>query len=315
MSLTVHIPLKNNDKTIDACLESLVPLGGKIIGIDLGNRDKTLEICEKRGVKIVKTSLNHNFSEARNKVLSGSDGMILSINPWEILMQGHEEIINCDPGVYDIKIISGELMTQEVRLWDASYELQFRNPVFESVDHESTPLPIYMVSHGSRLDLDFGLEAINQWIKRTPKSPDPYYYKACLYLQHKQYKQFLVECDHFFFRVKKNSMPLAMAHYYAAMIRLHMFKEVKTAIEHIKFSIAVKPNMAEFWCVAADCQYKNKEFKKAKSLYQNAIWAGEQRMYDDKWPIEASKYKKYPSSMMEQCDEILRGTRIYKPTA
>ncbi len=52
-SLCAVIPTKDNMRTIQACLESILPVTRDIIVVDSGSTDGTLAICEKFGAKII----------------------------------------------------------------------------------------------------------------------------------------------------------------------------------------------------------------------------------------------------------------------
>lgn len=47
------IPTKNNIRTIEECLTSILPITSDIIIVDSGSTDGTVELCEKYGAKII----------------------------------------------------------------------------------------------------------------------------------------------------------------------------------------------------------------------------------------------------------------------
>ena len=83
------------------------------------------------------------------------------------------------------------------------------------------------------------------------------------------------------------------------------------AIFHITGCIAVKPLMAEYWCVLGDIHYRANQYKKALAFYENALILGSKRPGIDEWPVEISKYKDYPKKMIESCQSMLKGSKDY----
>ena len=64
--------------------------------------------------------------------------------------------------------------------------------------------------------------------------------------------------------------------------------------------------MAEFWCLLGDAYYKNRNYIKAMSFYENAIFLGSRRKTDDEWPLEISKYSEHPNKMIESCRNLTK---------
>ena len=98
MFLTAQILVKNNELTIERCLNSILHLNCKILIGDLGCRDRTIDICNSYNCEVTRISLNDNFSLARNhlKGLTKTQWNFF-IEPWEQLLYGDEEILNfCD---------------------------------------------------------------------------------------------------------------------------------------------------------------------------------------------------------------------------
>lgn len=52
-SLCAVIPTKDNIRTIQACLESILPVTRDIIVVDSGSTDGTVELCEKMGARVI----------------------------------------------------------------------------------------------------------------------------------------------------------------------------------------------------------------------------------------------------------------------
>ena len=65
MKLTVVIPTLNEEKDLPATLQSIKDLADEILVVDSGSTDKTSDIAQKAGARVVKHSFK-SFSETRN---------------------------------------------------------------------------------------------------------------------------------------------------------------------------------------------------------------------------------------------------------
>ena len=59
--LTIQILVKNNESTIEECLNSILDLDCQLLIGDFGCSDRTIEICKKHKAEVYPLSLNNNF--------------------------------------------------------------------------------------------------------------------------------------------------------------------------------------------------------------------------------------------------------------
>jgi glycosyltransferase involved in cell wall biosynthesis len=86
MNISSVVITKNEEKTIERCLESL-SFSDEIIVIDDNSVDRTVNIAEKfPNVKIYERNLNENFSKQRNFGLSKASGK------WVLFIDADEEV-------------------------------------------------------------------------------------------------------------------------------------------------------------------------------------------------------------------------------
>jgi tetratricopeptide (TPR) repeat protein len=257
------------------------------------------------GGDIIRLSMNKDRSVLWNNLLEKING------GWILILEQGEEIIGWkfepkDNGSYTLPVLRDGVITKEIRLWHASKGLRFRNPIFETVyDPAATYLDIPILSKSGTYP---SLEAVKEWQKSNPSSPDPYYYRACVLLSHAKYQEFLNTADHYLF-LEHEGMSAVMINYYSAMVRLYQFEDTSRSLKQVVQCLSCNPLMAEFWCLLADVYYKLKKYDKAKIFYENAILLGSRRHKSDPWPIEIAKYRKYPKKMIESCNEIIRETK------
>jgi len=88
--LSACIIVKNNEATLDNCLNSIKGLVDELIVVDTGSSDKTKEIAEKFGAKIYDFEWKDNFSEAKNYAISKAS------NPWILEIDADEVISKLD---------------------------------------------------------------------------------------------------------------------------------------------------------------------------------------------------------------------------
>jgi glycosyltransferase involved in cell wall biosynthesis len=72
--LTLCMIVKNEEKNLAACLDSVKDVVDEIIIVDTGSTDSTIQIAEKYNAKIFQYEWTNNFSAARNFALGKSSG-------------------------------------------------------------------------------------------------------------------------------------------------------------------------------------------------------------------------------------------------
>ncbi|MDO8740585.1 MAG: polysaccharide deacetylase family protein [Candidatus Woesearchaeota archaeon] len=85
-TLSACMIVKNEENVIKRCLDSIKDIADEIIVVDTGSEDKTIEIAESFGAKIIKHEWKNDFSEARNAYLqSAASDWILTIDADEVI--------------------------------------------------------------------------------------------------------------------------------------------------------------------------------------------------------------------------------------
>ena len=126
---TIQILTRNNQKTIKACLESLLPLESDIVVGDLGSTDDTIAICDGMG------AITHHMGgmrrdDARNRL--AQNGLNIAVEPWEVLAKGNiKDVATCAYA----SVMDHRMITKEIRLWRKP--LEHVNPTFETIATET----------------------------------------------------------------------------------------------------------------------------------------------------------------------------------
>lgn len=311
--LTVHILTKNNQKTIEATLKSVADLGASILVGDYASTDNTIEICKTYHAKIFNVK-NKKRNEARTWLdgQASKNGWNLWLEPWETIIQNPlaYESVNSDTAY--VRVLHEQNITWDVRLWHKS--CQFINPVFETIKSDNASNSNMILASSGGHDYSDVFESIQQWKVDEPLSKQPYYYQACLLLAEKRYDDFLASAEHYLFLDKQPTTSGIMTRYYYAMVQLMHKKAVKPTLQNLNLCLCAKPLMAEFWCLTGDVYYHlMHKFALAKEFYENAIFLGSKRLASDRWPMDISKYNKYPNKMIESCNQLLNNHADFVP--
>jgi tetratricopeptide (TPR) repeat protein len=92
--LSLCMIVKNEEKFLPQCLESVKGLVDEMIVVDTGSSDKTIELAEKQGAKVFHYSWNSNFAEARNFSLDQASGdWVLVLDADEVLAPDDKEVV------------------------------------------------------------------------------------------------------------------------------------------------------------------------------------------------------------------------------
>ena len=301
--MIAHILTKNNEKTIQKTIESLVHCDEIVIN-DLGSKDNTKQIAKPHRLIL---SPEKPRNEARNESAK-TKGLNLMIEPWEIVVKGHKPDFKGKYGY--VSIIENNTIRKEVRYWRNS--ATFINPAFEKIDTEEAEFTETMIYSFGRNDLDDLELIVNKWKSDNITAIAPHYYYASIMLMKGDWDAFMKASEHYMFLDKSQSMSAIMNKYYYALASLIHKKEYKPTLQNINLCLCKAPLMAEFWCLQADVYYHLlKKFDVAKSFYENAIIMGSQRLKKDVWPMEISKYKEYPTKMINSCSKIMKASDFY----
>jgi tetratricopeptide (TPR) repeat protein len=92
--LTVFLIVKNEERFLGRCLESVRGLAHQIVVVDTGSTDGTMEIAKKFNAEIHEFAWNDDFSAARNEALKYATGdWVLALDADEELMAEHRQTI------------------------------------------------------------------------------------------------------------------------------------------------------------------------------------------------------------------------------
>ena len=104
--LSVCMIVKDEERFIGGALKSVQPIAQEIIVVDTGSKDKTVEIAEALGARVVHFKWCDDFSAARNQSL------LFARAAWILVLDADEELMVDDLGVLEseLKRDSNELL-------------------------------------------------------------------------------------------------------------------------------------------------------------------------------------------------------------
>jgi hypothetical protein len=304
MKIAILITINNNIKTIKNCIQSLNKIKNKeVYYTNINSTDGTEEYF-KKFIKIEKIS-EKNYENKNNLIKKIKEDWILSIEPWEELKNGYEEIKKItedkNQNQYKTLILDQDIINKSIRLFKKSNETKFKNEIYEEIYIKNAKTSNILIKKNEQI-IENEKEKIENWINKNKTNPRPYYYMCCCSLKNKNYFDFKKYSEKYIFLEKNQTLPsIIMTKYYQSIVELYVYKNIKKSINNIIFCIDQKPTMAEFWCILGDINYQLKKYQKAIYFYENAIMFGNDREMDDDFSIEIKKYKIYPENMIKEC--------------
>jgi glycosyltransferase involved in cell wall biosynthesis len=253
-AISLCMIVKNEERYLDNCLNSIKDLADEIIIVDTGSIDGTVEIAESHGAKIFHHAWKDSFSEARNHYLKYATG------DWIFQIDADEELIQEDIPVLLEAIKDEELdaiMVQIVSKFQEgkreaihSVERIFRNNGsihYEGRVHNrmvgiqnAKVFPIRLIHYGydlnqtqSKKKFDRTVSLLKMDLEENPDNPLGYHYLGCSFLGQGMWKESLdnsLTAIQLAEATNDSNMIYLWSHYNAAM-SYYRLKELDTAEE------------------------------------------------------------------------------------
>ena len=103
--------VKNEERFLDDCLESVLGVVDEIIVVDTGSTDKTADIAKSHGARVIDFPWTEHFAEARNQAIERAEGdFMLTLDADERLdpATAHHVREAVDQGVFDVAYLRFE---------------------------------------------------------------------------------------------------------------------------------------------------------------------------------------------------------------
>jgi hypothetical protein len=284
-----------------------------IVTTNSGKINNTIESIEKINPKQI---IIGSYVPLKNSIqLTGTDHsknlndlINLAKHDWIFYLKESEQLIELNDNLDNLEdicscmILNKDVIVKETRLWNKNTKAQFKNPVFEKLNLQSTQVLDIIIYQEHTVDIS---KKVDIWKRTNPLAIDVYYYKAFIALGDKKFDEFKSLIAHYLFNTKKLDIPHIMSRYYLSFVQGIIENNIDDAIKNLAICLAENPLMAEFWCLLGDLFVKTNKFEGAIVFYENAMVLGSRRLKLDFWPMHISKYYEYPNEMISQCKKVL----------
>lgn len=135
MSLSLCMIVRNEERNLQSCLDSVRPIADEIVIVDTGSTDSTQYIAAHNGAKVIPFDFERvDFAAARNQALARATGdWILVLDADETLDRGSFAIPPDDAGYY-VERHNLANIDYAVRLFPNRPGYRYRGRVHETVD-------------------------------------------------------------------------------------------------------------------------------------------------------------------------------------
>ncbi len=146
MTLSLCLIVKNEEKFLPECLQSVRGIADEIIIVDTGSTDRTVAIAEEYGAQVRHFSWTGHFAEARNESIRDAKGdWILWLDADERLQPGSQQALKNLPGkpehpvIYSVTIHNHMYQSDDIqvsgghRLFTNHFGIRFDGRIHEQV--------------------------------------------------------------------------------------------------------------------------------------------------------------------------------------
>lgn len=144
---------------------------------------------------------------------------------------------------------------------------------------------------------------------KGPKIDDSFINLKNIYTS-KNYKEFVVESEKWFFHNSVNYSKNVMLRYYMAVACFLKTKNTKQGMIQLCQALLSHPQYSELWCLWADFMVENKRYYDAFHIYDIAIITGKNRNIYDENPVWLKKYDAYPKEMKNKIVTLLDEIKV-----
>lgn len=205
--------------------------------------------------------------------------------PWEKI--SIYEDYELQEGSYYVYIVSQGILNKEIRIIDPNSD-KINNVVLE----------IFIEQDSKQI----------KFIKTTKQQENHLFFTAWQNLLKDDWLGFATNAQLYLYKQTDFSNEAMLLRYYLAQYYKHK-KEYVKACDLCIDCLRLQPLMAEFWCILADCCFLQKQWLRAKRLYENAVFLGSKRK-TDLYFIELEKYTDYPQKRITAINSRLNNIEI-----
>lgn len=284
-TLSLCMILKNEEKLLPRCLESVKNYVDEIIIVDTGSTDRTVEIAQSYNAKIYHHEWENSFSKARNYSLK------YATCDWIIWLDADEEVekedahklreiirdknvnVICLP-LYGMKL-GGEIISvfNSDKIFRNHLGFQFEGTIHNYLKYSGKPKRenIRLYHYGYNLD-DGTMKKkfirtstlLKEQIKNGPEDPIPHNYLAISYLTEKMYDKCIKEALEAIrlFELKGIKIQAKLLSFYTASIAFSHKDDLENAEKYALRAIDQYPDYLDAYNTLSGIYFQRKEYSK-----------------------------------------------------
>ncbi|WP_010293503.1 glycosyltransferase [Clostridium senegalense] len=306
-TVSVCMIVKNEERFLGKCLESVRDLVDEIIVVDTGSKDKTVEIAESFGAKIYYYQWDNNFANARNFSLSKAT------KDWILILDGDDEFEREDGELFTTIVNSSKndghffktlslnseadlknyTCNLNLRLIRNTGEYEYVGAIHEQLTNKVKPMDygrfpleevrIYHRGYIASVVQEQNKRERNMTIIREELKKDPFSGFVNFNMGNEYFALGNVEKALEHFNTGYKAMDPSQGYGNKLILRrilaLVTLKRYNLALEAIEEGIKLFPNFTELVYYKAEVYEKQKKYTMAIKTYEKAIEQGESPIY------------------------------------
>lgn len=283
-SLSVCMIVKNEEKNVSDCLESIKDVADEIIIVDTGSTDKTKEVVSNYNVQIFDFNWIDDFSAARNFSLSKATGDFVCWLDADDIVENPEEINNLlkesDSKIYNFNIKYGNDLFSQARLFRNYYNIKFSGRVHEYpiIDNLSVKDTAINVIHKTEKHItedrtDRNFRILQKEIEEDPNNTRALFYLGNALKELTRWDEAIeVYRKYLFLSTWKDERWMAQKNIGCILLWVKKYTE---AIDELKNAVSIDDRWAESYYYIAECYFY---LKKSEKCIKWALKATEKGM-------------------------------------
>lgn len=298
--LGVHMIIKNEEDVLPRCLNSIKDFADELVIIDTGSTDRSIEIAQGYGARIIKAGWSDDFAAARNLGLQLAETeWILYLDADEILVEGIRETLlllngNEANGFWiSIENILGSkkedrVSHSSVRLFRNDPRFRFEGEIHEQIVPSIMKVhPLSSIQHCPLKLLHFGylpeflqkkqklvrnLKILENVLRDEPHDPFNTYNLGVTYSQQGQWQQAKETLKTALERAPMDAAyrPTLIRDYVKILIELN---QTEAAYRLLNKEVEQYPDYADLHCIHGHCLHKQGLLMEAYESYKRAVQA------------------------------------------
>lgn len=302
-TLSLCIITKDEEKNIPRCINSVKDIVDEIVVVDTGSKDRTVEIAESLGAKVIHEKWQDDFSKARNTAIEHAK------SDWILFLDGDEEVKKEDVAkilpllnddtveAYIFKFInySGSNASDDLaqihynfKLFRNNGKLKYVYPIHENLKNVadgSEPIfkkaDVTILHYGYLSEIRIEKNKTQRYIKMISdyllEHPNDMFQHVNLGVEYCNAREYQKALKHLMIAQKSlSSNSSLMIRTLIYLISAHTeLKEYEQALNIIEQAAAIYPQVPDFRFLEASIYVEQKRYQKAIEMFTECLSIGE----------------------------------------